>query len=297
MTVDAALAATATLVATAFAAADARAMAAPPPAARAGLDDLAGHVRGRVRRPLGGRGAAAGRSRSFRTFYLFGAILNVPWLALGTVYLLAGRRLADGVRWGLVLAVRLRRRGDGHRRPCRAARAHRRAARGPRAVRCLSPASWPRSAPAWRPSSSSGARCGRPGASGGTAVPVRERAATPLHLAAGPRQRRHRRGHDRSVGQRHAGRTTRQGHGLRGDARGRRGDPVLRVPRRHAPAYAATCRHCANGALGAGPCRTGCGGARRRTAPSSGTCSGPGDPWQWQMTASSSRWTPGSVTT
>ena len=50
-----------------------------------------------------------GRSRrlvapSFRAFYLFGAILNVPWLALGTVYLLAGRRLADGIRWGLVIA-------------------------------------------------------------------------------------------------------------------------------------------------------------------------------------------------
>jgi hypothetical protein len=41
---------------------------------------------------------------TFRTFYLFGAILNVPWLAMGTVYLLAGRRFADGVRWGLVLA-------------------------------------------------------------------------------------------------------------------------------------------------------------------------------------------------
>jgi hypothetical protein len=51
---------------------------------------------------------------TFRTFYLFGAILNVPWLAMGTVYLLAGARaaesgtqsrgFADGVRGGLVLA-------------------------------------------------------------------------------------------------------------------------------------------------------------------------------------------------
>src|SRR5262245_65631793 len=48
---------------------------------------------------------AGGWSRpTFRAFYLFGAILNVPWLALGTVYLLASRRVADGVRWGLVLA-------------------------------------------------------------------------------------------------------------------------------------------------------------------------------------------------
>lgn len=32
----------------------------------------------------------------YRVFYLFGAILNVAWLALGTVYLLAGRRWATG---------------------------------------------------------------------------------------------------------------------------------------------------------------------------------------------------------
>lgn len=35
---------------------------------------------------------------SFRVFYLAGAILNVPWLALGTVYLLAGQRVGDRVR-------------------------------------------------------------------------------------------------------------------------------------------------------------------------------------------------------
>src|SRR3954468_12297050 len=40
---------------------------------------------------------------SFRAFYLFGAVLNVPWLALGTVYLLGGRRVGDRVRTGLVL--------------------------------------------------------------------------------------------------------------------------------------------------------------------------------------------------
>lgn len=40
---------------------------------------------------------------SFRFFYLFGAVLNVPWLALGTVYLLAGRSIGDAVRWWLVL--------------------------------------------------------------------------------------------------------------------------------------------------------------------------------------------------
>jgi hypothetical protein len=35
---------------------------------------------------------------TFRAFYLLGAILNVPWLALGTVYLLAGRRIGDRFR-------------------------------------------------------------------------------------------------------------------------------------------------------------------------------------------------------
>ncbi len=46
---------------------------------------------------------ARGWSRaSFRTFYLAGAILNVPWLALGTVYLLAGRTIGDRVRSWLI---------------------------------------------------------------------------------------------------------------------------------------------------------------------------------------------------
>jgi hypothetical protein len=40
---------------------------------------------------------------SFRVFYLAGAVLNVPWLALGTVYLLAGSAVGDRVRWWLVL--------------------------------------------------------------------------------------------------------------------------------------------------------------------------------------------------
>ena len=31
-------------------------------------------------------------SSSFRVFFLFGAVVNVPWLALGTIYLLAGQR-------------------------------------------------------------------------------------------------------------------------------------------------------------------------------------------------------------
>ena len=45
----------------------------------------------------------------FRTYYLFGAIVNVPVLALGTLYLLAPRRVADiatiVVAWASLLAT------------------------------------------------------------------------------------------------------------------------------------------------------------------------------------------------
>src|SRR5258708_24873397 len=49
-------------------------------------------------------GAAAGwNGATFRVFYLFGAILDVPFLALGTVYLLAGPRHGD--RWAAVVGL------------------------------------------------------------------------------------------------------------------------------------------------------------------------------------------------
>ena len=49
-------------------------------------------------------GAAVGWSEwTFKPFYLFGAILNVPVLALGTVYLLAGVRTGD--RWAAAVAL------------------------------------------------------------------------------------------------------------------------------------------------------------------------------------------------
>lgn len=44
---------------------------------------------------------------SFRLFYLAGAILNVPFLALGTVYLLGGERLGDRVGAALALLAAL----------------------------------------------------------------------------------------------------------------------------------------------------------------------------------------------
>jgi len=44
-------------------------------------------------------GASTGWDRgTFRAFYLLGAIVNVPWLALGTVYLLMGRKVGNRVR-------------------------------------------------------------------------------------------------------------------------------------------------------------------------------------------------------
>lgn len=51
-------------------------------------------------------GAALGWDEwSFRAFYLFGGILNVPFLALGTVYLLAGPRRTDPWAAGLALVA------------------------------------------------------------------------------------------------------------------------------------------------------------------------------------------------
>jgi uncharacterized membrane protein YfcA len=49
-------------------------------------------------------GAATGWTLPvFRGFYLFGAVVNVPVLAVGTVYLLAGQRQGD--RWAAVVAL------------------------------------------------------------------------------------------------------------------------------------------------------------------------------------------------
>ena len=51
---------------------------------------------------MAGGGQGLGR-RNFRVFFLFGAIVNVPWLAIGSVYLLAGPR--QGRRWAVVTAA------------------------------------------------------------------------------------------------------------------------------------------------------------------------------------------------
>jgi hypothetical protein len=53
-------------------------------------------------------GASTGWDRgTFRAFYLFGAVLNVPWLALGTVYLLWGAGVGRRVRDVLLLITGL----------------------------------------------------------------------------------------------------------------------------------------------------------------------------------------------
>jgi hypothetical protein len=39
----------------------------------------------------------------FRVFFAFGAIVNVPWLGLGTIYLLAGQRAGNATMRGLLL--------------------------------------------------------------------------------------------------------------------------------------------------------------------------------------------------
>ncbi len=39
---------------------------------------------------------------TFRIFYLLGAVVNVPWLALGTVYVVAGRKVGSRVQIGVV---------------------------------------------------------------------------------------------------------------------------------------------------------------------------------------------------
>jgi hypothetical protein len=53
-----------------------------------------------------GVGVGVGWSEpAFRLFYFFGAIANVPFLALGTIYLLAGPRRGDRWAAGIALAV------------------------------------------------------------------------------------------------------------------------------------------------------------------------------------------------
>jgi hypothetical protein len=63
-------------------------------------------ARARLARAAAGRatGAATGWDEgTFRVFFLLGAIINVPWLALGTVYLLTDVKIGNRVRAGLLV--------------------------------------------------------------------------------------------------------------------------------------------------------------------------------------------------
>lgn len=96
MTTEAALAATATLVALAFAGGTLERWLE-----RRGSHDLAWTIALSMFAIASGAlwlGMAKGwDSATFRVFYLFGAIVNVPWLALGTVCLLGQPRIARRV--------------------------------------------------------------------------------------------------------------------------------------------------------------------------------------------------------
>ena len=106
-------------------------------------------------------GASDGWSgATFRVFYLFGAILNVPFLALGTIYLLGGVRRGDAWAAAIALSGAFDRRSSGH-----------------------SPASWP----AWRrarvPWSCSAAPCGARGGCAGGPAPAPAPAGWPRPTA------------------------------------------------------------------------------------------------------------------
>lgn len=96
VTLDGALAASSTLIAVAFSAATYERWLA-----RRRPHDLAWSVSLAMFAFAAGAfwwGVSAGWSDPvFRCFYLFGAIANVPYLALGSIYLLYGRRLGDRV--------------------------------------------------------------------------------------------------------------------------------------------------------------------------------------------------------
>ena len=86
------LAFVATAVATLFAQATLVRWSRATSSASRRLDDRAGAVRRCASAALA-TGASTGWDRgTFRAFYLLGAIVNVPWLALGTVYLLVAER-------------------------------------------------------------------------------------------------------------------------------------------------------------------------------------------------------------
>ncbi len=103
----------------------------------------------------------------FRIFFLLGAVLTVPWLALGTVYLLAGKERGRRVQWGLVFFSGLA-AGVLFTAPIDGPITGTAIPVGSEVFGVFPACSRPPAA-AWVPSSSSAGRCGRRGASLGRA--------------------------------------------------------------------------------------------------------------------------------
>ena len=206
----------------------------PAGAPRAGLDDLASPCSPLASGALWWAAAAGWNDATFRLFFLFGAILNVPWLALGTRR--ASSAAAVGGRpsaVGLALALGLRRRRDDGRPAARRRCPSDEPAAGQRPVRARSRASSPRSG------SGVGALVVVVGAAvlsawrllrgrSGSAVARRagRRAGPP-----GARQPPHRPRDARALRQRHAGRAARRARGVRAHPADRRQPAVRRLPR------------------------------------------------------------------
>ena len=87
---------------------------------------------------------------TFRVFFLLGAVVNVPWLALGTVFLLCSLRTARRAQW-VVVCFSMFAAGRGASAPrwtrSTAPRSRRGATCSARCPACSRP-----SAAAWRPS-------------------------------------------------------------------------------------------------------------------------------------------------
>ena len=127
-------------------------------------------------------GASTGwDSGTFRVFYLLGAVLNVPWLALGTVYLLGGRtRRPTGSAPVLVLFTGLAARRDARARRC--------TARSPATARSRWARTCSACSRACSPASAAGVGARR-GVGGAVVVGGPVRAAAPGPASAGSRPR------------------------------------------------------------------------------------------------------------
>ena len=197
----------------------------------------------------------------FRLFYLFGAIVNVPYLALGTVYLLADRRTAARVATA-VHAFAAFSAGVVAVAPLRAP---------------ITRATLPQGSDVFGPVPRILAAAGS-GVAAFVIVVERGTACTssidtPPRLGERPDRRRHRRARRRRHTQFGL---ERDGRVRRFARRGNHGD-LCGLPAHERAAHAANARRrgglTVSAALGGGACRRGRPATRRRTSPSRDTCS------------------------